>query len=51
MTSKDFQNMLLSNRERKLIELLRETQYGQVVIYLEHSEPVRIEKVKESIKL
>ncbi len=51
MTSKDFQNMLLSNRERKLIELLRDNKYGVVEIHLEDGQPVRVEKIKESIKL
>ena len=51
MTTKDFKNMLVSNKERKLIELLRETQYGHLEIHLEQGQPVRVEKIKESIKL
>ena len=42
---------MVTERERRLIELLRETGYGQVVIYLENGQPVRIELVRKSIKL
>ena len=41
----------VSEKELKLLELLRATRYGQVIIYLESGQPVRVEKVKESIKL
>lgn len=51
LTGRVLSDLMVSNRERKLIELLRDTKFGQVVIYLEEGEPVRIEKVKESIKL
>ena len=44
-------DMLVSDRERKLIELLRDTKYGKIEIHLEEGQPVRVEKIKESIKL
>lgn len=44
-------DIMVTERERRLIELLRETGYGQVVIYLENGQPVRIELVRKSIKL
>ena len=43
--------MLISNRERKLIELLRDNKYGVVEVHTEEGEPVRVERIKESIKL
>ena len=43
--------MDLTEKERKLIELLRQIAYGQVVIFLENKQPVRIEMIKESVKL
>ncbi len=51
MTNKDFENMLVSNRERKLIELLRNNKYALVEVHTEEGQPVRVEKIKESIKL
>ncbi len=51
MTNQKLENMLVSNRERKLIELLRDNKYGVVEIHLEEGQPVRVEKIKESIKL
>ena len=42
---------MLSDKEKRLLELLHEIKYGQVIIYLEAGQPVRIEKIKESIKL
>mgnify|MGYP001581960178 CR=1 len=43
--------ILLTEKEKKLIEILRTVSYGQVVIHLEKGEPVRIEQIKESVKL
>ena len=51
LTNENLCSMLVSNKEQKLLELLREVSYGQVVIYLEEGELVRVEKIKESIKL
>ncbi len=41
----------LYDKEIKLIEYCRDVKYGQVVIFLENGQPVRIEEVKKSIKL
>ena len=41
----------LSEKEKKLIEIIRKVDFGEVVIHLENKEPVRIEKIKQSIKL
>jgi hypothetical protein len=43
--------MELTEREKKLIEQLRTVSFGEVVVYMQDSQPVRIEKVKTSIKL
>ena len=43
--------VMISKQEENLLKALREIRYGQVVIYLEAGQPVRIEKIKESIKL
>ena len=44
-------DIMVTEREQRLIELLRETGYGQVVIFLEQGEPIRIELIKKSVKL
>lgn len=41
----------LTEREKKLIEVLRTVPYGQVVIFQESGQPVRVELIKESVKL
>lgn len=41
----------LTEKEIKLVELCRETGYGQLVVFLEDSQPVRVEELKKSIKL
>ncbi|MCK5021116.1 MAG: hypothetical protein KAS32_29165 [Candidatus Peribacteraceae bacterium] len=51
MTTKKLCGMMVSDKERSLIELLRDTKFGQAVVFLENGQPVRIEKIKESIKL
>ena len=43
--------MNISEKEKKLIELLRKIPYGKVVIFLEGGQPIRIEEVRESVKL
>jgi len=51
VTKKNGCGIMVSDREKKLLELIHKVGYGQVVIYLEAGQPVRIEKIKESIKL
>ena len=50
LTTKELSSKI-SKQEGALLKVLREIGYGQVVIYLEAGQPVRIEKIKESIKL
>ncbi len=41
----------LTEKERKLIQLLREIRFGEVHLHMADGQPVRIEEVKKSIKL
>ncbi len=43
--------IILNEQEMSLIKKLREISYGRVTIYIENSIPVRIEEIRESIKL
>ena len=43
--------MELTEKEKKLIELIRKIKYGKVVVILEGGQPTRIEEVRESVKL
>ena len=42
---------ILSKQEGALLEILREIRYGQVTIYLEAGQPVRIVETQKSTKL
>ena len=41
----------LTEKEQSLIEKLRVIAFGKVVIIMENKAPVRIEEIRESIKL
>ena len=41
----------LTEREEKLIELIRSIGYGEIKIIVQAEEPIRIEEIKKSIKL
>jgi O6-methylguanine-DNA--protein-cysteine methyltransferase len=41
---------MLTLKEQRLIDALREIPFGRVVIYLENGEPARIEEALKSIK-
>lgn len=41
----------LTEKEKRLIRILREINYGEVKIVVQDKQPVRIEEVKKSIKL
>jgi len=41
----------VSEKERNLIEYLRKIAYGEVIIFIQDSQPVRIEQIKQSVKL
>lgn len=45
------EKLQLTEKECKLIELCRTIGYGQIVIFMEHGQPVRVEEIKKSIKL
>ena len=42
---------MLSKQECSLLKVLREIKYGKVEIFIDSGQPVRIERIKESIKL
>ena len=42
--------MVVTDKEEKLIEEIRKIPFGQVVVYMQEGQPVRIE-IKESVKL
>jgi len=41
----------LTNQEQKLIEVLRDLNFGEVRIVVKDSAPVHVEEIKKSIKL
>jgi len=41
----------LTEKEKRLVEALRQIAHGQVTVFLQDGQPVRIERIKESIKL
>ena len=41
----------LSDKECKLIETLRAILYGEVTVFMQDGQPVRIEELRKSIKL
>ncbi|VFB15693.1 Uncharacterised protein [Urinicoccus massiliensis] len=41
----------ISERESKLLNLIRQTSFGEVKIIIQDGEPIRVEEVKKSIKL
>ena len=45
------EKMQLSEREEKLIRLIRDLKFGELRLFIADSQPVRLEEVKKSIKL
>lgn len=41
----------LSPKEKKLMELIRSTGYGELKIIIQDYSPIRVEEIKKSIKL
>ena len=41
----------LSEKEEKLIRLIREMKFGELHLFIADSQPVRLEEVRRSIKL
>ncbi|WP_242844205.1 DUF2292 domain-containing protein [Caloranaerobacter azorensis] len=42
---------MINEREKKLIEMIREIGYGEIRIIVQDKQPIRIEELKKSIKL
>ena len=40
-----------SEKEEKLLQMIREIKFGEIHIYVTDGQPVRIEEIKKSIKL
>ena len=45
------EKLLLSDKEKKLISLLRNLEYGEIKIIVQDGIPLRVEKITKSIKL
>lgn len=43
--------MTVTEKEKKIIELIRNTGFGELKIIIQDQEPVRIEEITKSIKL
>ncbi|KGG81047.1 ATP-dependent DNA helicase RuvA [Caloranaerobacter azorensis H53214] len=43
--------IVINEREKKLIEMIREIGYGEIRIIVQDKQPIRIEELKKSIKL
>ncbi|MCR4432099.1 MAG: YezD family protein [Tepidanaerobacteraceae bacterium] len=41
----------LTDKEKRLLSFLREINYGEIKIFIQDKQPVRIEEIKKSIKL
>lgn len=41
----------VNEREKKLIEMIRNTEYGEMKIIVQDKQPIRVEELKKSIKL
>lgn len=50
-TKKDDLKDNLTEKEKKLVRILREIDYGEVKIIIQGKQPVRIEELTKSIKL
>ncbi len=41
----------LNEQEKRLLEMIREMNYGELRIFVSDGKPVRVEEIKKSIKL
>lgn len=41
----------LTEKEEKLIRLIRELEYGEILLHVADRQPVRVEEIRKSIKL
>lgn len=51
MEEKNMEKVRLSEKEEKLIRLIREMKFGELRLFIADSQPVRLEEVRKSIKL
>ena len=45
------EELLLSEQEKKIIEILRGIRYGEIKIAVQDGIPVRVEEIRKSIKI
>jgi len=50
ITKNDMENKL-TEKEKKLLELIRSTEYGEFRIIIHDEQPVKVEEIKKDIKL
>ncbi len=43
--------VVLNEQEQRLIQMIRETRYGDLRIFVSEGKPIRVEEIKKSIKL
>lgn len=43
--------LILAEKEKTLIRMIRDLNYGEVRIFVTNSQPVRVEEIKRSVKL
>ncbi|GEM_PF-2099729 len=46
-----YQRLILNEQEIRLIQMIRDTKYGELHIFIADSKPIRVEEIKKSIKL
>ena len=51
MAQTNEEKLELSEREEKLIRLIREVKFGEIELHIADGQPVRLEEVRKSIKL
>ena len=51
MTRQEHKELELSEKEEKLIRLIREIRFGELQLHIADGQPVRLEEVRKSIKL
>ena len=48
---KEKRQMMLTEKEARLIEIIRKLEFGEVRVVVQDSVPTRLEEIKRSIKL
>ena len=44
-------NVILTESEQKVIDIMRSIDYGEIRIIINNSKPVRVEEIKKSVQL